>query len=100
LYSIKTESPPIAFDISNDSSAYALGTNDGSIIIRALVVEESKTEAEAEDDDDMNGIIINTESKSTKVSKNYKYFYRGAYVKAKEDEIKVLIKIKRVECIY
>ncbi len=45
--------------------------------------------AKETENDDLDGIIVNTESASTKVSKGYRYFYRGAYVKAKEDEIKV-----------
>ncbi len=88
MYTIKTESPPIAFDISSNSTAYALGTNDGSLIVRSLE-NAAEPGTEAEGDEDFGGIIINTETKSTKVSKNYRYFYRGAYVKAREDEIKV-----------
>ena len=88
MYTIKTDSPPIAFDISTSSTSYALGMNDGSIIVRSQVVEEP---GEEKTEDDLEGIVINTETKSTKVSKSYKYFYRGAYMKAKEDEIKVLL---------
>lgn len=78
------ESPPIAFDIAKNSSAYAVGTNNGEIVVRTFQQEEEKNE------DELEGIILNIENNEGRsTSKNYKYFYRGAYTKASSDEIKV-----------
>jgi len=78
------ESPPIAFDIARNSSVYAVGTNNGEIIVRTLKIEEESNEEELE------GVILNIENNENRqTSKNYKYFYRGAYIKAEQDEIKV-----------
>ena len=83
------ESAPIAFDIAENSSAYAIGTNNGEIVVRTLKIEE-----EEKIDDNLEGIVLSIENNENRsISKNYKYFYRGAYVKAKEDEIKVDFKI-------
>ena len=83
------ESAPIAFDIAENSSAYEVGTNNGEIVVRTLKIEE-----EEKIDDNLEGIVLSIENNENRsISKNYKYFYRGAYVKAKEDEIKVDFKI-------
>jgi hypothetical protein len=83
LYSLKVESPPLALDIARDSSAYAFGTNDGSVVVRTY---QQPMEHEAEDS---SKLLVNTEVPPPQKGKSYRYFYRGAYVKAKEDEVKV-----------
>jgi len=66
-----------------------MGLNTGEIIVRSFQEPKEEEQTGAQGDEEFGGIIINTETPSTKVTKNYKYFYRGAYVKAKDDEIKV-----------
>lgn len=43
---------------------------------------------EKNDEEELEDMMVKIESKPERLSKNYRYFYRGAYIKSKPEEIK------------
>ena len=72
-----------AFDFSADGNHFALGLNDGSLLIKSKLIEKSGDEVDEEQK------LMNAfEPQMISSSKNYKYFYRGQYVvRADPDDI-------------
>ena len=82
-YKIKMPSEIFAFDFSADGNHFALGLNDGSLLIKSKLIEKSGDEVDEEQK------LMNAfEPQMISTSKNYKYFYRGQYiVRADPDDI-------------
>jgi hypothetical protein len=74
-YKIKVPSEIFAFDNSYDGNHFALGLNDGTLIIKSKMLEELE---EIDEEQKLFDEILKPTYKSS--SKNYKYFYRGQYV--------------------
>lgn len=72
-YKLKVPSEVYSFDFSYDGNHYALGLNDGTMIIKSKMLET------IEDDEDHERKLIDQILQPTykSTSKNYKYFYRG-----------------------
>lgn len=83
-YKIKVPSEIFAFDFSADGNHFALGLNDGSLIIKSKSIEKEEEEVDAEQK-----LFDSFEPKLISTSKNYKYFFRGQYVvQADPDDIR------------
>ena len=67
--------------VSQDGNHYALGLNDGSLIVRSKQLEEAAVDEEQE----LFSRILQPTMKAT--SKNYKYFFRGQYVTPSIDDL-------------
>jgi len=90
VYSIKTPSEVVNFDISPDGYHYALGLNDTSLIIR------SKKDL-MEKEEDLEEKMYKLEQNLQSTSKPYKYFFRGQYVKPSAEDITLSEPSKKVK---
>ena len=81
-YKIKVPSEIFAMDFSADGNHFALGLNDGSLIIKSKSIEK------VVEVDEEQKIFDALEPELISTSKNYKYFFRGQYVvRADPDDI-------------
>jgi hypothetical protein len=74
-------------DFSSDGNHYALGLNDGSVIIKSKHLDD---QLENEVDDEQKLMMMMPNYKST--SKSYKYFYRGQYVMPDAEDLLATLK--------
>ena len=82
-YKIKLPSEIFGLDFSSDGNHFALGLNDGSLIIKSKLVEQ------VDEVDEEQKIFDAFEPQLISTSKNYKYFFRGQYVvQADPDDIR------------
>ena len=84
-YKIKVPSEIHALDFSADGNHFAMGLNDGSLVIKSKMLDAHEEKKTAED------ILLGQfEPKMISTSKNYKYFFRGQYVvTAEADDIQM-----------
>ena len=89
-YKIKLPSEIFAFDFSSDGNHYAMGLNDGSIIIKSKHLDDI-----VEQDEEEKLMTMMPNYKST--SKSYKYFYRGQYVMPDSEDLLATLKQRKVK---
>lgn len=73
-YKLKVPSELFSLDFSSDGNHYAMALNDGSLIIKSKLLEDTD-ENEKDEEEKLIENILKPSFVST--SKNYKYFYRG-----------------------
>lgn len=81
-YKLKVPSEIYAMDISTDGNHYAMGLNDGTLIIKSKLLETVE-----EIDEEQKYMLMALQPTFKSTSKNYKYFYRGQYVDPDADDI-------------
>lgn len=79
-YKIKIPSELFALDCSRDGNHFALGLNDGSLIIKSKQLEKIEDKDEEEK-------LLSFEPVYKATSKNYRYFYRGQYIQPEKEDL-------------